>query len=135
MDTVACGHLFTFTGVDMYTKEAEVVLRPTLTSDEGAAFLRTAMARRCTGRVTVLHTEGGPEFKGACAQQARSYCDRHRMARPDKKTEQAYSERFHRTLRKECWGWGTDQAADLARLIPAVAACLTRYHDPRPHLG
>lgn len=135
MDTVAFGHLFAFTGVDIYTKEAEVVLRPTLTSDDGAAFLRTAMSRRFTGRVEVLQTDGGPEFKGAFAKQARDYCDRHRIARPYKKNEQAYIESFNRTLRKECLGWGPYRATDLARLIPEVETFLTRYHYHRPHLG
>lgn len=135
MDTVAFGHLFAFTGVDIYTKEAEVVLRPSLTSDDGAAFLQTAMARRFTGRVEVLQTDGGPEFKGAVAQQARTYCERHRIARPYKKNEQAYIESFNRTLRKECLGWGTYQATDLTRLIPEVDAFLARYHYHRPHLG
>ena len=111
------------------------MLRPTLTSDDGAAFLRTAMARRFTGRVEVLQTDGGPEFKGAFAQQARTYCDRHRIARPYKKNEQAYIESFNRTLRKECLGWGTYRAADLARVTPEVDAFLARYHYHRPHLG
>ena len=135
MDTVAFGHLFAFTGIDMYTKEAEVVLRPTLTSDDGAAFLQTAMSRRFTGHVAVLQTDGGPEFKGAFAQQARAYCDRHRIARPYKKTEQAYIESFNRTLRKECLGWGTYRAGDLSRVIPEVEIFLARYHYHRPHLG
>lgn len=39
MDTVAFGHLFAFTGIDSYTKETEVALRPALTSQDGAAFL------------------------------------------------------------------------------------------------
>ena len=135
MDTVAFGHLFAFTGIDIYTKEAAVMLRPTLTSDDGAAFLHTAMARRFTGRVEVLQTDGGPEFKGALAQQARAYCDRHRIARPYKKNEQAYIESFNRTLRKECLGWGTYRAGDLSRLIPEVDTFLARYHYHRPHLG
>lgn len=135
MDTVAFGHLFAFTGIDIYTKEAEVVLRPTLTSDDGAAFLQTAMSRRFTGQVEVLQTDGGPEFKGAFAQQARAYCDRHRIARPYKKNEQAYIESFNRTLRKECLGWGTYHTDDLARLIPEVEIFLARYHYHRPHLG
>jgi hypothetical protein len=135
MDTVTFGHLFAFTGVDIYTKEAEVVLRPTLTSDDGAAFLQTAMTRRFAGRVEVLQTDGGPEFKGAFATQARSYCERHRIARPYKKNEQAYIESFNRTLRKECLGWGTYRASDLSRLIPEVETFLARYHYHRPHLG
>jgi transposase InsO family protein len=135
MDTVTVGHLFAFTGVDIYTKEADVLLRPTLTSDDGAAFLHTAMARRFTGRVEVLQTDGGPEFKGAFARQAPDYCERHRIARPYKKNEQADIESFNRTLRKECLGWGTYRVGDLARLIPEVETFLARYHYHRPHLG
>jgi transposase len=135
MDTVAFGHLFAFTGIDIYTKEAEVMLRPTLTSNDGAAFLQTAMSRRFTGHVEVLQTDGGPEFKGAFAQQALDYCDRHRIARPHKKNEQAYIESFNRTLRKECLGWGTYRAQDLVRLIPEVHTFLERYHYHRPHMG
>lgn len=135
MDTVAFGDVFAFTGIDIYTKEAEVILRLALTSEAGAAFLRTAMARRFTGRVAVLQTDGGPEFKGAFAQQAHAYCDRHRIARPYKKNEQAYIESFNRTLRKECLGWGTYRVEDLPRLIPEVRMFLDRYHYHRPHLG
>lgn len=135
MDTVAFGHVFAFTGIDIYTKEADVVLRPALTSDDGAVFLQAAMVRRFTGRVDVLQTDGGPEFKGAFAQRARAYCDRHRIARPYKKNEQAYIESFNRTLRKECLGWGTYRVEDLPRLIPEVHTFLERYHYHRPHLG
>lgn len=135
MDTVAFGGVFAFTGIDIYTREAEVMLRPALTSEDGAAFLQAAMGHRFTGRVAVLQTDGGPEFKGTFAQQARAYCDRHRIARPYKKNEQAYIERFNRTLRKECLGWGTYHVEDLPRLIPEVHTFLDRYHYHRPHLG
>lgn len=37
MDTVALGHLFAFAGIDICTKEAEVMLRPALTSEDGTA--------------------------------------------------------------------------------------------------
>jgi hypothetical protein len=97
MDTVAFGHIFAFIGIDIYTKEVDVLLRPALTSDDGVVFLQTAMSRRFTGRVEVLQTDGGPEFKGAFAKQARDYCDRHRIARPYRKNEQAYIESFNRT--------------------------------------
>ena len=93
------------------------------------------MSRRFTGHVEGLQTDGGPEFKGAFAQQARAYCDRHRIARPYKKNEQASIESFNRTLRKECLGWGTYRVEDLPQLIPAVHMLLDRYHYHRPHLG
>ena len=38
MDTVACGGVFAFAGIDIYTKEADVLLRPAQTSEDGAAF-------------------------------------------------------------------------------------------------
>jgi len=101
----------------------------------GAAFLQTAMTRCVTGHVAVLQTDRGPEFKGSFAQQARTYCDRHRNARPYKKNEQAYIESFNRMLRKECLGWEIYCAEELPRLIPAVHMFLDRYHDHRPHLG
>jgi hypothetical protein len=72
------------------------------------------MSRRFTGRVEVLQTDGGPEFKRAFAKQARDYCDRCRIARPYKKNEHAFIESFSRTLRKECLGWGTRPTNDRA---------------------
>ena len=135
MDTVAFGEVFAFTGVDIYTKEADVVLRPGLTSEDGAAFLHTAMTRRFTGSVQIVQTDGGPEFKGAFAQRVLQYCARHRIARPYKKNEQAYIESFNRTLRKECLGWTTYRVEELSTLQGEVRAFLDRYHYHRPHLG
>ena len=96
MDSVAFGHIFAFTGIDIYAKEADVLLCPALTSEDGVVHLQTAMYRRFTGRVEVLQHDGGLELKGALAKQARDYCDRHRIARPYKKNEQAYIESFSR---------------------------------------
>ena len=113
LDTVAFGHLFAFTGIDIYTKEADVLLRPTLTSHDGVVFLRAVMSRRFAGHLAVVQADGGPEFKGEFAAHMRDYCDRHRIARPYKKNEHAYIESFNRTLRKECLGWGRCRADEL----------------------
>ena len=135
MDTVDFGGIFAFTGIDIFTKEAEIMLRPSLTSHDGLAFLQTALPRRFDGHVELLQTDGGPEFKGAFAERAVDYCERHRVARPYKKNEQAYIESFNRTVRKECLGWGTYRPEELPQLIPRVEAFLNRYHYHRPHLG
>jgi len=50
MDTVVLGHIFAFTGIDIDTKEADVLLRPTLTRDNGVALLQTAMSRAVEAR-------------------------------------------------------------------------------------
>ncbi|TKB65127.1 MAG: transposase family protein [Nitrospira sp.] len=89
MDTVAFGQVLAFTGIDIYTNEVAVVRLPAMTSEDGAAVLHPAMDDRFTGHVAVLQTDGGSELKSAFAHQARAYCDRHRIARPYKKNEQA----------------------------------------------
>ena len=100
--TVAYGYMFSFTGLDIDAKESDVLLRPALTSEDGVVFLQAAMARRVTGPVEVLQTDGGPELTGAFAKQARDYCDRYRIARPYMKIEHAYIESFNRWDSRRC---------------------------------
>ena len=73
---------------------------PTLTPAYGRAFLEQTMGRRFGGYLALIHTDGGSEFKEAFTDQVLAYCQRHRVARPYKKNEQAYIESFNRTVRK-----------------------------------
>ena|SRR3989344_1366670 len=45
MDSVDFGGVFAFTAVDIYSREADIILRPSLTSQDGIVFLDTAMKR------------------------------------------------------------------------------------------
>lgn len=135
MDTVDFGGLFAFTAVDIYSREADVLLRPALTAEHGTAFLHRCMRRRFNRFVQVVQTDGGSEFEAEFARQVWRYCRQHRIARPYKKNEQAHIESFNRTLRKECLGWGKFKPEDETRLFPRVEAFLERYHYHRPHLA
>ncbi len=135
MDTVDFGGLFAFTAVDIYSREADVLLRPALTAEHGAAFLHRCMRRRFNRFVEVVQTDGGSEFEAEFALEVWRYCGQHRIARPYKKNEQAHIESFNRTLRKECLGWGKFKSEDAVRLFPQVEAFLERYHYHRPHLA
>jgi transposase len=135
MDTVDFGGLFAFTAVDIFSREADVLLRPTLTAQNGAAFLHRCMRRRFNRFVQIVQTDGGSEFEAEFAVQVWHYCKRHRIARPYKKNEQSFIESFNRTLRKECLGWNKYKAEDATRLFPRVEAFLERYHYHRPHLA
>lgn len=135
MDTVLFGGVYAFTGIDIFTREADILLAPALTAAHGCAFLEQAMKRRFGGHVTLIQTDGGSEFKEAFTQKVHAYCDRHRVARPYKKNEQSYIESFNRTVRKECLGWRRYNATDLPSCRAAVEAFLERYHYHRPHLG
>lgn len=68
MDTVHFGQVFAFTAVDIFTREADVLLRPSLLAVDGEAFLRVAMPRRFGGFVQTVQTDGGSEFEAEFVQ-------------------------------------------------------------------
>ena len=135
MDTIMFGELYAFTAIDIYTKEADIMMAPALSAAYGCAFLHQALTRRFDGWVELIQTDGGSEFKESFAQQALSYCRRRRIARPYKKNEQAYIESFNRTVRKECLGWLNYRREDLLECQLNLEEFLYRYHYHRPHLS
>ena len=135
MDTVDFGDLYAFTAVDIFTKEADVLIAPKLTARFGEHFLSQSMKRRFGGYVRLLQTDGGPEFKSEFKKSAHIYCDHYRVSRPYRKNEQSYIESFNRTLRKECLGWLKYRASELSECTDMVEDFLIRYHYHRPHMG
>jgi len=135
MDTIDFGDIFAFTGIDIFTKEADILLAPELTGRYGYRFLTQSMTRRFNGHVDLIQTDGGPEFKEEFKKQVENYCDRHRVARPYKKNEQSYIESFNRTVRKECLGWVKYKTDQLPACQKVVESFLNRYHYHRPHMG
>ena len=135
MDTVLFGDVFAFTAVDIFTKESDVLLRPTLQATDGKAFLKHCMPGRFDGFSTIIQTDGGSEFKAEFSQTVGAYCERHRVARPYKKNEQSFIESFNRSLRKECLGWAKYQPADIPQLTLEVEEWLQYYHYVRPHIS
>lgn len=135
MDTIDFGGLFAFTAVDIFSREADVLLRPALTAEHGATFLHRCMRRRFNRFAQMVQTDGGSEFEAEFARQVWNYCGHHRIARPYKKNEQAHIESLNRTVRKECLGWAKYKATDQTRLMAQVEGFLERYHYHRPHLA
>ncbi len=135
MDTIDFGELFAFTAIDIYTREADILLAPELTALYGLRFLRQSMTRRFDNHVHLIQTDGGSEFKADFLSNVSAFSDRHRIARPYRKNEQSYIESFNRTVRKECLGWLNYRASQLQECTDMVESFLTRYHYHRPHLG
>lgn len=135
MDTIDFGHVFAFTAVDIFSREADILLRPSLTAKDGLTFLESCMPRRFDNRVQLIQTDGGSEFEAEFAQAVNGYCDRHRVSRPYKKNEQSYIESFNRTVRSECLGWLKYKPEEIDELTEEVESFLRRYHYHRPHLG
>ena len=135
MDTLDFGEVFAFTGIDIFSREADILLRPSLTGHDGYLFLKKSMERRFDEYVGLIQTDGGPEFKDEFSLHVLEYAERHRVARPYKKNEQAFIEAFNRSLRKECLGWGKYRAKELPILTEEVEDYLKYYHKIRPHIS
>lgn len=131
MDTLALGGLYAYTAIDTFTREAELVIRPSLQAEDGRTALERIMG--VFGRCTVLQTDGGSEFKAECAQAVHRYADQHRIARAYKKNEQAFIEAFNGTLRREEFGHTPFQPSDLAQ--QRADTFLEYYHLKRPHMA
>jgi transposase len=135
MDTIDFGQLYAFTAVDTFTREADILIVPELTSRYGREFLYRSMRKRFGGHVEILQTDGGPEFKAEFLDNIYFFGDRHRIARPYKKNEQAFIESFNRTVRKECLGWQKYDLGEIGECQKLAEAFLIRYHYHRPHMG
>lgn len=135
MDTIDFGSLYAFTAVDICSREADVLVAPALTSFFGYQFLKQSMQRRFHTHVSLIQTDGGPEFKEEFHDHVQDYCDRHRISRPYRKNEQSYIESFNRTVRKECLGWIKYKPEQLQICTTMVESFLDRYHYHRPHMG
>lgn len=135
MDTIDFGGVFAFTGVDIYSREADVYLAPKLSAQEGYAFLKRCMQRRFDNFVATIQTDGGSEFEETFKEHVLEYTGYHRVARPYKKNEQSFIESFNRTVRKECLGWIKYKPAEISELNSYVETFLERYHYHRPHIG
>jgi len=103
VDSVDCGGLYLFTAIDTYTREASVVVQTDLTSLSGRASLARQLKQ--FGSINHIQRDGGSEFKSEWSSYAEKHISSIRTARPYKKNEQAFIERFNGILRKECMGY------------------------------
>jgi IS30 family transposase len=132
-DTVDFGQVFAFTAIDIFTKEPSVILKPTLDSHAGAEALQEQLTY--FGDIQSIQRDGGSEFKGDWDTLARQHIQRIRTARPYKKNEQAFIERFNGILRKECLGYGPYTPEQIPDLQKRLDMFLDYYLNKRPHLS
>ncbi len=133
VDTVHLGDVYAYTAIDTYTREAAVVIRPSLQAADGREALRQLMAY--FGHVELIQTDGGSEFKGECAEGMHLWADRHRIARAYRKNEQAFIESFNGSLRREALGYPKFRKDQLSLAQREVDEYLDYYHHRRPHLS
>lgn len=132
-DTVDFGGLYAFTSVDIFTREASVVMGTGLSAMDGSKALHQQMTYFKFSKL--FQRDGGSEFEKEWEQTAKHYSSHIRTARPYKKNEQSYIESFNRTLRKECLGWANYRKKDLPAAQARVNEFLDFYNNRRPHLS
>lgn len=132
-DTVDFGQVFAFTAIDTFTREASVVLKPVLDAQAGKEALKEQL--EFFKEIQNIQKDGGSEFKKEWQRYARTKIQSIRTARPYKKNEQAFIERFNGILRKECLGYLKYKPKDIPELQKKVNEFLDYYHNERPHLS
>jgi len=132
-DTVDLGDVFAFTAIDTFTREAAVVIKPTLDAISGRQALKQQLS--FFRKIDHIQRDGGSEFKAEWQDYAKQHIASIRTARPYKKNEQAFIERFNGILRKECLGYPKFKKKDLDWVQKKVDEYLEYYHNQRPHLS
>lgn len=132
-DTVDFGKVFAFTSIDIFTKEPVVVLKSSLDAASGAQALKKQLS--VFGPIASIQRDGGPEFKAEWNTLARKKVPIVRTARPYRKNEQAFIERFNGILRKECLGYGPYKPSQIPQLQKRLDAFMDYYLNERPHLS
>lgn len=133
MDTVDFGELFAYTAVDVFTKEAQVVFRPTLRAEDGKQALEEIM--KYFGHCSNLQTDGGKEFEAEFAEVVGQYTDQHVIGRPYRKNDQAFIECFNGTLRREEFGKPKFRSDQLTEVQQMADQFILYYHYKRPHMA
>ncbi|MBU4314881.1 DDE-type integrase/transposase/recombinase [Patescibacteria group bacterium] len=127
------GGLYAFTAIDTYTKEARVVMKTSLTAKAGEEALKQLL--KDFGHIDHIQRDGGSEFKAQWLQYAQKHIPSIRTARPYKKNEQSFIERFNGILRKECLGYLKFKKSDIQQVQQTVNEYLSYYHGKRPHMS
>lgn len=133
VDTVDLGDSYAFTAIDTYTRETHVTIHPELTASEGRKALRSLLKH--FGPINHIQRDGGSEFKAEWIAYANKHIPSIRTARPYKKNEQAFIERFNGILRKECLGHNHYKKTNIRKTQEKVHQYLEYYHTKRPHLS
>lgn len=145
IDTVHFENVYAFTAIDTYTREVFVQLSSECTASEGERFMRKITEHYSSLPTPIplwlIQRDGWPEFKWTCEGYIRRYHNTNgsemklRTARPYKKNEQAFIERFNGILRKECLWYTKYHPKDLPLLEKHLQSYLHYYLTERPHIS
>ena len=86
-------------------------------------------------RIDTVQSDNGPEFSRAFIISLERKGIIHRHTRIHKPNDNAYIERFNRTLRNECIGYHMHKAETIQTINQKLLQYLDYYNNDRLHLG
>jgi transposase InsO family protein len=126
--------LYYYTVIDLFTRMTHV----TLASRLGAGLATRAVLEAQTAwgfTIVMVQSDNGPEYSRhfeQCMQRANITTRHSRLHRPN---DNAFVERFNRTLQTECIGYYWNRSVPLQSQQAALSAYLEYYNNERVHLG
>lgn len=93
------GEIYAYSTIDTCAREARVIMRSTSQLADGEAALHQIMDYY--GHCDVMQNDAGSVFEGDFAEAVTRYAERHDIARPYKKNDQAFIECFNSILSQE----------------------------------
>jgi transposase InsO family protein len=130
-DHATKGRTYLYTVIDVYSRWSYVEHHGVLSQALAAAVIRRGQAY-AGFHFQMVQADNGPEYGRHFEEllKARGTAVRHsRVRRPN---DNAYVERFNRTIQEECTGSSSPVGLDLSG---KVLAYLAYYNDERLHLG
>ena len=126
--------LYYYTVIDLFTRLTHVILASKLR--QGLAAQAVLEARAKWGfTFSMVQADNGPEYGRYFEQVMRRHNIQTRHSRLHRPNDNAYIERFNRTLQEECIGHYWRKSVPLSRQQARLTAYLEYYNTARVHLG
>jgi putative transposase len=126
--------LYYYTVIDLFTRMTYVILVPKLSP--GQAARAVLEARQYWGfRIAMVQADNGPEYGRYFEQQMMGAGIQTRHSRLHRPNDNAFIERFNRTVQEECIGHYWRKSVPLSHQQDMLNAYLEHYNTKRVHLG
>lgn len=126
--------LYYYTVIDLCTRMTHVTLVPKLSASLAA---RAVIEAQTTWgfAISMVQADNGPEYSRYFEQIMKRHDIQTRHSRLHRPNDNAFVERFNRTIQTECIGYYWQKSVPLSRQQAMLTAYLEHYNTKRVHLG
>lgn len=125
------GRIYVYTIIDLYSRWAYAEVVRKIGAEPSVQFVGRAL-KNAPFHFEMIQTDNGSEFSTWCTHGLLRMGILHRHGRVRKSNDQAFVERFNRTVQEECLDRTTHTIASFRK---ALRAYLSYYNNERLHMG